>query len=54
MEPLNPLDPAMAVDPYPTYHRLRTTDPVHTSALGALVLTRHADVEAMLADTDTF
>lgn len=53
-EPLNPLDPAMAVDPYPVYDRLRATDPVHTSALGALVLTRHADVEALLGDNETF
>ena len=53
-EPLNPLDPAMAVDPYPVYERLRTTDPVHMSALGALVLTRHADVEKLLGDNETF
>ena len=53
-EPLNPLDPAMAVGPYPTYARLRATDPVHMSALGAFVLTRHADVEKLLGDDETF
>ena len=33
LNPLNPLDPAMALDPYSTYAALRSTDPVHMSAL---------------------
>ena len=54
IEPMNPLDPALAVDPYPTYARLRSADPVHMTALGAFALTRHADVTAMLRDAATY
>ena len=46
----NPMDPAFVADPYPTYHRLRAEDPVHHSPLGFWVLTRYADVIAMLRD----
>ena len=46
----NPMDPAFVADPYPTYHRLRTEDPVHHSPLGFWVLTRYPDVMAMLRD----
>jgi cytochrome P450 len=46
----NPMDPAFVEDPYPTYHRLRAEDPVHHSPLGFWVLTRYADVIAMLRD----
>jgi pimeloyl-[acyl-carrier protein] synthase len=46
----NPMDPEFVADPYPTYHRLRAEDPVHHSALGFWVLTRYADVIAMLRD----
>ena len=53
-EPLNPLNPELAVDPYPTYQNLRATDPVHMTALGALALTRHADVTHVLRDNVTF
>ena len=53
-EPMNPLDPALAVDPYPTYERLRSTDPVHRTALGGFALTRHADVAAVLRDGITY
>jgi cytochrome P450 len=52
--PFNPLDPAMAVDPYPRYRQLREREPVHLSQIGAYVLTRHADVVRMLRDNDTF
>jgi cytochrome P450 len=41
-------------DPYPTYHALREAGPVHWSDEffgGAWLLTRHADVEAVLRDT---
>jgi cytochrome P450 len=38
-------------DPFPSYARLRATDPVHFSApLGAFLLTRYADVLAALRD----
>ena len=50
----NPLDPSMAVDPYPSYRALREHDPVHRSVLGAVVITRHADVTKMLRENDTF
>jgi cytochrome P450 len=50
-EPIfNPLSPEVIADPYPVYHRLRTTDPVHRSPLGFLVLSRHADVSSVLRD----
>jgi pimeloyl-[acyl-carrier protein] synthase len=46
----NPMDPEFVADPYPTYHRLRTEDPVHHSALGFWVLTRYDDVVTALRD----
>ena len=46
----NPMDPDFVADPYPTYHRLRTEDPVHHSPLGFWVLTRYEDVVASLRD----
>ena len=46
----NPFLPEVHEDPYPLYHRLRAEDPVHRSALGFWVLTRHADVLALLRD----
>jgi cytochrome P450 len=46
----NPFLPEVHEDPYPLYHRLRAEDPVHRSALGFWVLTRHADVLAVLRD----
>ena len=46
----NPMDPEFVEDPYPTYHRLRTQDPVHQSPLGFWVLTRYEDVAAVLRD----
>jgi cytochrome P450 len=50
-EPLfNPLSPAVASDPYPSYRRLRTQDPVHRSPLGFFVLSRHAEVALALRD----
>ena len=53
-EPLNPLNPELAIDPYPTYAHLRSSDPVHMTALGALAVTRHADVTQVLRDNVTF
>jgi len=47
----DPLDPVRRRDPYPAHHALRREDPVHRSALmGAWVLSRHADVVAVLRD----
>src|ERR1041384_6072866 len=46
----NPMDPEFVADPYPTYHRLRTEDPVHESPMGFWVLTRYEDVVATLRD----
>ncbi len=46
----SPMDPQFVGDPYPTYHRLRTEDPVHHNPLGFWVLTRYDDVVAVLRD----
>jgi cytochrome P450 len=37
-------------DPYPTYDRMRSEEPVWQNPLGEWVLTRHADCEAVLRD----
>src|SRR5262245_42610941 len=42
--------PEFVADPYPTYHRLRTEDPVHQHPLGFWVLTRYEDVVSVLRD----
>ncbi len=44
----DPRDPAVRTDPYPVYRRLRETDPVHQSRFGYWILSRHADVDAVL------
>ena len=46
----NPLSPEFIRDPYPHYDRLRTTDPVHLTALGSFVASRHAEVSLVLRD----
>ena len=47
----NPLSARMAQDPYPFYAALRERDPVHRSRLvNAWVLSRHADIDAILRD----
>ncbi|HET7483736.1 MAG TPA: cytochrome P450 [Actinomycetota bacterium] len=46
----DPFDPEFKRDPYPTYHSLRETDPVHETPLGNYVLTRYADVVSILRD----
>jgi cytochrome P450 len=44
-------DPDVLAEPYALYRRMRREDPVHWSdALGAWVLTRHADVQAAVRD----
>lgn len=47
----NPFDPALRVDPYPVYRRLRTEDPVHRSPLGFWALSRYDDVAALQRDS---
>jgi cytochrome P450 len=50
-EPLfNPLSPDFIRDPYPHYERMRTTDPVHLTPLGAFVASRHAEASLVLRD----
>jgi cytochrome P450 len=50
-EPLfNPLSPEFIRDPYPHYARLRTADPMHLTAHGAYVVSRHADASLVLRD----
>jgi cytochrome P450 len=46
----NPLSPDFIRDPYPYYERLRTTDPLHITAHGAFLASRHADVSLVLRD----
>ncbi len=47
----NPFLASFKSDPYPTYHRLQESDPVHKSSLnGAWVLTRYADIKKVLRD----
>lgn len=50
-EPLfNPWTPDFIADPYPSFHRLRTTEPMHLMPLGMHVASRHADVTTILRD----
>ena len=44
----NPWSPEFIADPYPYYHRLRATEPIHLTPLGFHVVSRHADVAAIL------
>jgi len=47
------LSPEFRADPYPGWAALREREPVHRTDLGAWVLTRHADVAALLRDPRT-
>ena len=47
---LNPYDPQFKANPYPTYHYLRSHDPVHQGLFGDWNLTKYADVKAVLQD----
>ena len=50
-EPLfNPWSPKFIADPYPYYHRLRATEPMHLTPLGLYIASRHADITAILRD----
>jgi cytochrome P450 len=46
----NPLAPEFIADPYPFYHRLRATDPMHLTPLGFHVASRHGDIATILRD----
>ena len=46
----NPMDSAFNADPFPTYRRLRSEDPIHRSPMGFWVLTRYDDVATLLRD----
>ena len=47
---INPAGLASHPDPYPIYAALRQQDPVYWSPQNAWVVTRYADVEALLTD----
>src|SRR5438034_4659869 len=44
----NPFLPEVHKDPYPHYHRLRETEPIHQPFPGAFLLSRHRDVVPLL------
>ncbi len=46
----NPLAPEFIRDPYPYYARLRATDPMHQTAFGSFVASRHAEASLVLRD----
>jgi cytochrome P450 len=46
----DPLSPDFIRDPYPYYERLRLTDPMHLTAHGAYLASRHAEASAVLRD----
>jgi cytochrome P450 len=46
----NPMSPDFIANPYPFYCRLRETDPMHLTPLGFHLVSRHADVTAILRD----
>jgi cytochrome P450 len=46
----NPLAPDFIANPYPFYHRLRETEPMHLTPLGFYVASRHADIATILRD----
>jgi cytochrome P450 len=46
----NPLSPEFIRDPYPSYERLRTNDPMHVTAFGAFLASRHAEASLVLRD----
>src|SRR5258705_7320770 len=46
----NPLAPEFIRDPYPSYGRLRTSDPMHVTPCGAFVSSRHAEASHVLRD----
>jgi cytochrome P450 len=54
MRLLNPFTPEAVQNPYPVHEALRKTGVVHVEDVDTWVVSRYADVEAVLADTDRF
>jgi cytochrome P450 len=48
--PLDPFDPELLRDPFPTYRALRADPQVHRSTVGTWVVTRYADARAVTRD----
>ena len=48
------LPPGFHADPYPVYAALLDHAPVHRMASGSVLLSRHADLEAVYKDTETY
>jgi cytochrome P450 len=46
----NPLAPEFIRDPYPTYARLRTDDPMHLTQFGTFLASRHAEASLVMRD----
>ena len=46
----NPFDPAVQLDPYPSFHKLRELAPVLDTPIGATVFSRWADCSQILRD----
>ncbi len=46
----NPLSPDYIRDPYPSFERLRTTDPMHLTPFGSFVASRHLHVSHVIRD----
>ena len=46
----NPWSPEFIANPYPSYHLLRETEPMHYMPLGLYVASRHADIATILRD----
>ena len=46
----NPWSPNFIANPYPSYHLLRETEPMHYMPLGLYVASRHADIATILRD----
>lgn len=51
---LRRLPPSFYDDPFPTYHALRSHDPIRDMPDGSLFLTRHADLVAVYRDAKIF
>jgi cytochrome P450 len=46
------LSPGFRDDPYPWFHELRSTDPVHQASFGDWLISRYADVAAIVRDPE--
>jgi cytochrome P450 len=46
----NPWSSEFIANPYPSYHLLRETEPMHYMPLGLYVASRNADITAILRD----